>query len=129
MGVEDRAYRDFVVQRGYSRSQACITVTRHDLADIPDKPLPDGFRFHDATAADAAKLADVHNHSFTSKWDAESYRPVFEAPHMEREIVVVAPDGRFAAFVKSGMTTSTARCSLSRWARTAISAVKGWPAP
>lgn len=99
VGETDRAYTDFVVQHGYQYSKPCVSLTRHDLAELPDKPLPDGFRFHDATAADAAKMADVHNHSFTPKWDAELYAAVFKAPHMEREIVVVAPDGRFAAFV------------------------------
>ena len=99
VGETDKAYRDFVVQHGYQYSRPCICLTRHDLAVIPQKPLPQGFHFHDAGAADAAKLADVHNHSFTPKWNAETYGAVFSAPHMEREIVVVAPDGRFAAFV------------------------------
>lgn len=99
VGETDRAYADFVIRHGYQYSKPCISLTRHDLAELPDKPLPDGFRFHDAVAADAAKMADAHNHSFTPKWDAESYVAVFQAPHMEREIVVVAPDGRFAAYV------------------------------
>ena len=99
VGETDRAYTDFVVQHGYQYSKPCISVTRHDLAELPDKPLPAGFHFHDAVAADAAKMADVHNHSFTPKWDAKLYAAVFQAPHMEREIVVVAPDGRFAAYV------------------------------
>ncbi|MCY4145083.1 MAG: GNAT family N-acetyltransferase [Chloroflexi bacterium] len=99
VGETDRAYADFVVQRGYTYSKPCISLARHDLAELPDKPLPAGFRFHDADAADAANLADAHNHSFTPKWDAEAYAAVFQAPHMEREIVVIAPDGRFAAFV------------------------------
>jgi ribosomal protein S18 acetylase RimI-like enzyme len=43
-------------------------------------------------------LADVHNHSFTNKWDVELYGRVFHAPWMEYEIVTVAPDGRFASF-------------------------------
>ena len=99
VGETDRAYADFVLQHGYQYSKTCVSVTRHDLAELPDKPLPAGFRFHDATIADAAKMADVHNHSFSAKWDAESYAAVFTAPHMEREIVVLAPDGRFAAYV------------------------------
>ena len=41
---------------------------------------------------------DLHNHTFADKWNAESYGAVFGAPHMEYEWVVVAPDGRFAAF-------------------------------
>ena len=102
VGVEafdcDPAYIAFVEARGYSHSQLGFSMTRHDLARLPIAALPAGFRFHDATAEDAAKLADVHNHSFSAKWNAEKYLEVFRAPHMEYEFVIVAPDGRFAAF-------------------------------
>jgi len=94
----DRAYATFVEARGFRQAKLGFTLTRHDLADIPSADLPVGYRFHQATAEDAAQLADVHNHSFTSKWNAESYARVFCSPHMECEIVAVAPDGRFAAF-------------------------------
>ena len=94
----DRAYSDFVEARGYRRAKLGFTLTRHELADIPTADLPAGYRFHQATAEDAAQLAEVHNHSFTSKWNADSYGCVFSSPHMECELVVVAPDGRFAAF-------------------------------
>ena len=95
----DQRYIAFLEARGYVHKRHFLTLTRHNYDRIPAASLPVGFRFHDASAADAKRLADVHNHSFTSKWTAESYRRVFESPHMEREIVAVAPDGRFAAFV------------------------------
>lgn len=94
----DLARDDFLAACGYWKCKHWFTLTRHTLAHIPDAALPAGFHFHDATDADVAKLADVHNHSFTSKWNADSYGAVFRAPHMEYEIVAVAPDGRFAAF-------------------------------
>ncbi|MCY3780939.1 MAG: GNAT family N-acetyltransferase [Chloroflexi bacterium] len=94
----DPAYIAFVEARGYTLDKLGFIMTRHDLADLPEAELPAGFRFCEATAADAARLADVHNHSFTNKWNAESYGAVFRSPHMEHEWVVVAPDGRFAAF-------------------------------
>ena len=94
----DPAYRAFVEARGYQFAKHSLSLTRHDLERLPGAELPAGFRFQDAEAEDAARLADVHNHSFTNKWSAESYGRVFQSPHMEREIVVVAPDGRFAAF-------------------------------
>ena len=81
-----------------AREAAVHLCTRHDLSRIPDAKLPAGFRFHQATAADAARLADVHNHSFTKKWNAASYGEVFRSPHMEYELVVIAPDERCAAF-------------------------------
>lgn len=94
----DPAYVAFIEARGYKFLDYSFALTRHELKALPEAPLPSGFRFHQATAADAPQLADVHNHSFSSKWNAESYGKVFQSPHMEYEIVVVAPDGRFAAF-------------------------------
>jgi len=94
----DRAYRGFVEARGYSFAKHSFSLTRHDLESLPSAELPAGFQFQDASAEDAARLADVHNHSFSNKWNAESYGKVFRSPHIEYEIVVAAPDGRFAAF-------------------------------
>ena len=94
----DPAYIAFVEARGYSLLEPSFALTRHDLKNLPDAPLPRGFRFHQAAAGDAAQLADVHNHSFSNKWNAESYAKVFRSPHLEYEFVVAAPDGRFAAF-------------------------------
>ena len=94
----DPAYVAFAEERGYRYAKHGFSLTRHDLNCFPAAELPAGFRFHQATADDAARLADVHNHSFTNKWNAESYGKVFRSPHLEYEIVVEAPDGRFAAF-------------------------------
>ena len=98
VGDCDSAYQDFLAACGYTKSKHWFTLTRHSLERFPDAALPAGFHFHDATVEDAEKLADVHNHSFTNKWNAKSYAEVFQSPHLEYEIVVVAPDGRFAAF-------------------------------
>lgn len=95
----DPLHTAFIEARGYRRDSHSLSLTRHDLGDLPEANLPAGFRFHLATAADAEQMADVHNHSFTNKWNAESYSEVFRSPHMEYELVVVAPDGRFAAFI------------------------------
>ncbi len=94
----DSTYQAFAQACGYSFDKHSFTLTRHDLVAFPDANLPAGFHFHDASAADVEALADVHNHSFTNKWNADSYDEVFRSPHLEYEIVVVAPDGRFAAF-------------------------------
>lgn len=95
----DPAYSAFVEARGYQREKRGLTLTRQDLQDLPQAELPPGFRFHEVTAADMDQLMDLHNHTFADKWNAASYGAVFNAPHMEREWVVVAPDNRFAAFV------------------------------
>lgn len=96
----DPRYEEFIMARGYTHNKHAITYTEHDYRNIPEATLPDGFHFHDATGDDLENLADVHNNSFTNKWTAEIYGKVFNAPHQEYEIVVVAPDGRFAAFTQ-----------------------------
>ncbi len=96
--TNDTRYKDFVTAQGYKHSKLALVLTEHDLQTFPDVFLPDGFTIRLATGNDLEQLADVHNHSFTNKWNAEIYGKVFNAPHMEREFVVVAHDGRFAAF-------------------------------
>jgi ribosomal protein S18 acetylase RimI-like enzyme len=43
----------------------------------------------------------VHDSAFTPKWAGGAYLPVVRTPGyaIERELVVVAPDGRFTAFL------------------------------
>jgi ribosomal protein S18 acetylase RimI-like enzyme len=94
----DKAFIAFVEERGFHYAKHSFSLTRHGLGSLPDAELPPAFHIRQATADDADRLADVHNHSFTSKWDAESYAKVFRSPHLEYEFVVEAPDGRFAAF-------------------------------
>ena len=48
----DPAYIAFVEARGFQREKHGISLTRHDLQDLPNAQLPPGFRFHEVTAAD-----------------------------------------------------------------------------
>jgi ribosomal protein S18 acetylase RimI-like enzyme len=50
--------------------------------------------------AEAAALAGVHASSFGSKWTPEMYRELMGTPGYDpmRELVAIAPDGKFAAF-------------------------------
>jgi mycothiol synthase len=64
-------------------------------------PLPEGFAIRSAAGIeDAAALAEVHHASFGSGWTPESYRRVMESPGYDpqRELVIQAPEGSFAAF-------------------------------
>ena len=122
VGESDPAYIHFIKARGYALDKHLMTMTRHDaLVDIPQAKLPPGFHFHDATAADAERLADVHNHSFTNKWDAQSYgessvarsfclaRHIWSARSWSwRPMDVALP------LPIPGPTRSIARCSSSR---------------
>jgi ribosomal protein S18 acetylase RimI-like enzyme len=77
-------------------------VTLRTLDDLPPVPrLPDGFSIRTAAGVhEAEALAAVHAGSFGSNWTVAHYAHVMESPGYaaEREWVVVAPDGRFAAF-------------------------------
>jgi len=76
-------------------------LNRTEINSVDAPVLPDGFSFQSAKGVeDAAALADVHNASFGVIWTSESYRQVMESPGYdpERELVIQAPDGTFAAF-------------------------------
>jgi GNAT superfamily N-acetyltransferase len=79
-----------------------MLYTTRSLRDaIPDKPLPEGFSIRPVAGEhEAGLVAEVHNGAFTPKWDAETYLAVMRTPgfQIDHELVVVAPDGRFAAF-------------------------------
>jgi mycothiol synthase len=68
---------------------------------IPQPVLPEGFTIRGARPDDYERLAAVHNSAFGVNWKPEEYRdemmlkPGYDP---EREMVVVAPDGQFAAF-------------------------------
>jgi ribosomal protein S18 acetylase RimI-like enzyme/heme-degrading monooxygenase HmoA len=76
-------------------------VNRAPLVDLPVPVLPAGYTIRATTGVEeAAALAEVHAAAFGSRWTPELYRKVMESPGYaaEREFVVVAPDGTFAAF-------------------------------
>lgn len=79
-----------------------VTYTRLLAVPIPEVALPEGFTIRGAQGdADAEQLAAVHSSAFDSNWTADLYRDeVMHKPGYiaENERVVVAPDGRFAAF-------------------------------
>lgn len=69
---------------------------------LPEAWLPDGFMFLDQMhEKDAERRADVHFQAFSpSKMTPDRYRAFMRAPGYDPslDVVVVAPDGRFAAF-------------------------------
>lgn len=67
---------------------------------LPDVHLPEGFSIRNVQGeAEAYKLAALINASFGWNWTAEAYQGVMRKLGFdgENELVVVAPDGRFAA--------------------------------
>jgi ribosomal protein S18 acetylase RimI-like enzyme len=100
----DALHERVVARLGYSATgvPGMLYTTRSLRDPIPEKPLPEGFSTRPVAGEhEAALVAEVHNGAFTPKWDAEQYLAVMRTPgfHIDRELVVVAPDGRFAAFV------------------------------
>jgi ribosomal protein S18 acetylase RimI-like enzyme len=87
---------------GFEKDKHWLNVTERSPADaIPEPTLAEGFTIRAATMDDYEQLAAVHSGSFNSNWSPELYRDeVMRKPgyRPEREIVVVASDGRFAAF-------------------------------
>lgn len=76
-------------------------LNRVKLAVINEPVIPDGYRVRTARGtSEAAKLAEVHAASFGSQWTPELYSKVMESPGYapEREFIIEAPDGTFAAF-------------------------------
>lgn len=71
-------------------------------APVPLPRLPDGFSIRPAAGIhEAAALAAVHSSAFHSNWTPERYAAVMLSPGfiIDRELVVVAPTGEFAAFL------------------------------
>jgi mycothiol synthase len=76
-------------------------LNRTEIHSMDLPALPEGYSFRSARGIeDAAALAEVHKASFGVDWTPELYRQVMESPGYapERELVIQAPDGTFAAF-------------------------------
>jgi mycothiol synthase len=98
----DSIRKEIFAELGFSEGEHLLNDTRRDLSEaIPAPELPEGFSIRPSTMADFEQLAAVHSAAFGSNWNAQVYRDeVMAKPGYapEREMVVVAPDGRFAAF-------------------------------
>lgn len=100
----DTSRRAILASRGYVADPEpdFLVTTRALQGAIPVSVLPDGFSIravageHEADAVQA-----VHAGAFGRAWQPGEYLQVMRSPsfHREREWVVVAPDGRFAAFL------------------------------
>ena len=94
-----------LLELGFTKHERYGNDTERSLADaIPEPELPEGFTIRSATLDDYEQLAAVHSSAFGSNWSPELYRDeVMLKPGYkpEREIVVVAPDGQFAAFTET----------------------------
>ena len=86
---------------GYDIPPVDLAYTERSLlTELPHKTLADGFTIRRSTMDDMRLLGDVHGSAFGTAWTDEEYTHVMTSPGYspEREVVVVAPDGTFAAF-------------------------------
>jgi ribosomal protein S18 acetylase RimI-like enzyme len=99
----DRARRELLIERGYAPGTHVMHSTTRSLeGPIPPSILPEGFSIRNVAGEhEVDAVCTVHNGSFTPKWSHDEYLAVMRTPGfaVERELVVVAPDGRFAAFL------------------------------
>lgn len=72
---------------------------------VPEPPLPPGYRRASTSwPDDIERRVEVHRSAFApSRMTVEKYRAIRECPHYapERDRVIVAPDGSFAAFANA----------------------------
>ncbi|WP_157756548.1 GNAT family N-acetyltransferase [Plantactinospora sp. KBS50] len=89
-------------EQRFTRFRTWDHVRERGLATPPAEPSPPaGFRLRPARLADADRLAEARNTSFTEDWTGDRYRSaVMSRPGYtpDREIVAEAPDGRIAAY-------------------------------
>jgi len=98
----DRARSALLTELGWIHEEAPpYVLNRVELADLSDPVLPSGYSIRAARGPEeAGALAAIHVEAFGATWTPELYRRYMMAPGYaaEREFVVVAPDGTFAAF-------------------------------
>lgn len=100
----DTLRRDLLKRAGYVESPEPVLFHTARALDvpIPESVLPEGFVMRSAAGVhEAEQIAAVHSSAFRSNWTGELYRAMMQHPgfHIDRELVVVAPDGCFAAFL------------------------------
>jgi mycothiol synthase len=100
----DTLRRDILASRGYvaAADPDFFVTTRSLQGEIPASVLPDGFSIRAVAGEDEADAVQaVHASAFGRAWQPGEYLQVMRSPGFQsaRELVVVAPDGRFAAFL------------------------------
>ncbi len=100
----DTTRRDILQTQGYvSPGEPAFYYTTRSLQEpVPASMLPGGFTMRSVAGEDEAEAVQaVHAGSFGSIWQPGEYLDVMRTPgfHIDRELVVVAPGGRFAAFL------------------------------
>ena len=100
----DTIRRNILQAQGYvtSNEPGYYYTMRSLHIPIPESKLPEGFTIRNVAGEEEADAVQaVHASAFGSIWHPGEYRNVMRTPgfHVDRELVVVSPDGCFAAFL------------------------------
>ena len=108
---DETAAVDFLARRGYARddgrafSQWVRRLPPGGGPAVPRLPLPPGYRRASTSwPDDVERRVEVHRSAFApSRMTVEKYGAILHRPHYapERDRVIVAPDGSFAAFANA----------------------------
>lgn len=99
----DEVAKDYIEKLGFKGEKSDYVQLKRSLETIPEVKLPEGFSIRSVAGKHEAELVgEVHNGAFGPKWNTPEYDylKVMQTPgyNAERELVVIAPDGRMAAF-------------------------------
>lgn len=98
---DDKSRSALLEQRGYVRGEPTHLIGIRSLADsIPDAMPPQGFSIRSLEGLhEADKVVTVVNAAFGWSWTGDEFRQFMASPGFSHDnLVIVAPDGRFAAF-------------------------------
>lgn len=101
---DDTVRIQFLEARGYQKEAGSLNVFNERCLNdpIPEPALPPGYVIRSvAGEQEVGQVVAVHNSSFTPKWTESLYLETMRTPGFDinREMVVVAPDATFAAFL------------------------------
>jgi GNAT superfamily N-acetyltransferase len=99
----DPVRQSLLQAQGYEGNEPSMRYTTRSLSEpIPESVLPEGFIIRPAAGLhESEQLGEVHSSAFKSNWQPGEYLKVMQSPgyEIDHELIVVAPDGRFAAFL------------------------------
>ena len=87
---------------GYRLGDPYLMGSMRDLeGELPQFLLPEAFQIRGTSEADVEQLISVHSSAFGTVWTVDRYLQVMRTPGFEpkHELVAVAPDGQFGAFI------------------------------
>ena len=103
VAVSDRKRIENLITLGFQEDSVLGPVDKCSLSELfSEAKLPEGFYIRSVEGEhESGLLAEVHKRAFGHDWKSQDYLKVMQTPgfDIQRELVVLAPDGRFAAFL------------------------------